>query len=561
MNNKKICFITCVNDKILYDECLKYINSLYIPAGFQIETLNVENAISMTSGYNAAMKDTDAKYKVYLHQDTYIINKNFIFDILNIFKKSKNIGMIGVSGAKFIPTSGMWWESSHKFGQVYENHTGLMKLLAFNTVNDDYTDVRVVDGLMMATQYDVPWREDVFDGWDFYDISQCVEFSMKGYRIVVPAQKKPWCIHDCGFVNTGNVTYELYRNKFLDEYSRSIFPLVSIMITAYNRPVYFETALKSAINQTYRNIEIVICDNSTNDSCKYIAQKYLNINSIRYYKNNKELKVIDNFNKCISFSRGEYVEFLMDDDIYNVEKTSKMMNYFIEYDDLSLVTSYRQTIDENGRKMSPIKATRKVFDKDTKIEGKYFRKLILSTLTNYIGETTTPLFKKKDLQNGKFGIYDSIQYECISDMVTWFYLLGKGNIVYISEPLSFFRIHDSQDQKRINTIVLGVVEQFKFIESAFKDHFIIESEYKQNIFKYINLNLYAFKYLDDKNCNNLDLNKFKLLICVFKKALKIVYESGNLYKYDLGKYTGYMECKKIIKWIDSISSKYLIKGK
>lgn len=45
MNNDKICFITCVNDERLYEECLVYINSLDIPKNFSIETVALEEPI------------------------------------------------------------------------------------------------------------------------------------------------------------------------------------------------------------------------------------------------------------------------------------------------------------------------------------------------------------------------------------------------------------------------------------------------------------------------------------------------------------------------------------
>ena len=77
-------------------------------------------------------------------------------------------------------------------------------------------EVEAVDGLLMATQYDVPWREDLFTGWDFYDVSQSFEFRRKGYRVVVPAMEEPWCIHDDGFLNLSNYYNE--RKKFLSEY-------------------------------------------------------------------------------------------------------------------------------------------------------------------------------------------------------------------------------------------------------------------------------------------------------------------------------------------------------
>ena len=41
-------------------------------------------------------------------------------------------------------------------------------------------------------------KEDVLDGWDFYDISQSLEMKKHGYKVVVPFQKNAWCYKDCG---------------------------------------------------------------------------------------------------------------------------------------------------------------------------------------------------------------------------------------------------------------------------------------------------------------------------------------------------------------------------
>jgi mannose/fructose/N-acetylgalactosamine-specific phosphotransferase system component IIB len=161
MNNNKICFISCVNDDVQYNECLKYINNLYIPEGLEVEIKAVKEAVSICHGYNEAMRSCDAKYKVYLHQDTFIINKDFISDILKIFNGSEKVGMLGVCGAKTIPTNAVWWDSTHKYGKVYENHTGNMELLAFNEVYIDYENVKAIDGLIMVTQYDLPWRDSI----------------------------------------------------------------------------------------------------------------------------------------------------------------------------------------------------------------------------------------------------------------------------------------------------------------------------------------------------------------------------------------------------------------
>ena len=217
MNHKKVCFISCVNNFEKYNKALLYIQSLKIPAGYEIETIVIEQAVSLTSGYNQGMKRSDAKYKVYLHQDTYILNQNFIFDIISLFEKYPKLGMLGVVGAITTP-EGLWWKSPTVYGSVYHTFKGegQIELLSHLIVNGDYEKVQAIDGLIMITQYDVEWREDLFKGWHFYDVSQSLEFQKAGYEVGVPKQKKHWCLHDTRKPNMTD--YEENRNILVQHY-------------------------------------------------------------------------------------------------------------------------------------------------------------------------------------------------------------------------------------------------------------------------------------------------------------------------------------------------------
>ncbi|CAM4275243.1 glycosyltransferase [Paenibacillus alkaliterrae] len=460
MNNSKISFIYCVNDERQYAESAKSIDSLLVPEGFIIDKLAIAEAESIAGGYNYAMNHSDAKYKVYLHQDTLIINKNFIFDILALFQIYPKLGLLGMVGADTLPTNGIWWEARQKFGKVYESHTGTMELLAFEEVQSDYVQVAGIDGFMMITQYDLPWREDLLKGWHFYDLSQSAEFMKAGYEVGVPKQEDPWCIHDCGVIDVRN-GFDDNRVIFLEEYSKQLFPLVSVMIPTYNRPRYFELALKSVLEQTYKNIEIIVCDDSTNDETQQLIQSYLQTyKHIRYYKNEQNLGPVQNDLKCMELAKGEYVNFLMDDDLFHSQKIERMMNYFLDYSDMnvSLVTSHRQLIDAHGNFLQDIRSTSKLFNENTIIDGYEFGSFMLRSVPfNYIGEPTTALFRKRDLEE-PFGTFLGREYGCNVDMAAWIKLLSKGNIVYIAESLSYFRIHGEQQQHSEKMLVAGLLD-------------------------------------------------------------------------------------------------------
>ena len=223
-NPQKICFISCVNNETHYQLALHHMNQLEIPEGFEIEHLAIPDAKSMSEGYNRAMKQTDAKYKVYLHQDVSIINKRFIFDMLEVFNQDEQIGLMGVCGVKKMPKNGIWWESNERYGQVIDSHTGVMSLLEFQAVTEKIERVEALDGLILMTQHDINWREDLFNGFHFYDASQCMEFARAGYLVVVPAQKSPWVVHDCGRKPNWQEAYERYRQLFLIEYKEEVQP-------------------------------------------------------------------------------------------------------------------------------------------------------------------------------------------------------------------------------------------------------------------------------------------------------------------------------------------------
>ena len=106
MDDKKFAFIMCVNDEDKANEALYYISRLIVPKGYSVEDFEVVEAKSMTSGYNEGMAASDAKYKIYLHQDVMILNQNFLLDILDIFKDPK-IGMIGCMGSPKMPENKM----------------------------------------------------------------------------------------------------------------------------------------------------------------------------------------------------------------------------------------------------------------------------------------------------------------------------------------------------------------------------------------------------------------------------------------------------------------------
>lgn len=222
-------------------------------------------------------------------------------------------------------------------------------------------------------------------------------------------------------------------------------PLVSILMPTYNRSSFFKQALISALNQTYSNIEVIVCDNSENDLTETMIQPFLSGpqgSKINYTRNPTNIGPIANQHKCYDLSKGTYLNYLMDDDLFHPKKIEKMMECFFKYKDVALVTSRRTIIDAHGKVMKVSPGT-KMYAQDTVVDGNAIISLMLRDTRNYLGEPTTVLFQKQYLKEPFGCLFGKQAYNNV-DIASWISLLAHRKAVYMPEPLCSFRIHKSQ---------------------------------------------------------------------------------------------------------------------
>lgn len=220
LDENKICFIACVNDERLYEESVLYLKQLVVPDGMTVELLAVRGASSMTSGYQEAMETSNAKYKIYIHQDVFVINKMALCTLIDMFRQNPSVGMAGLVGAgELSKERPIWWESSLRCGKGY-NRKSLeeIQLDVYGDFPGEFMLVQAIDGIFMATQYDVPWRSDLFREWHFYDISQSFEFARHGYKVAVLQQQEAWVIHLAkrkSIDESYNSNMEIFKNCYM----------------------------------------------------------------------------------------------------------------------------------------------------------------------------------------------------------------------------------------------------------------------------------------------------------------------------------------------------------
>jgi hypothetical protein len=188
-------FLCSVTDERRATQLARSIDALDRPDGIEVGFFETSGHPSLAAAYNRLLADTqDWRYKAYVHEDVEILNRNFLADILHVFRQ-RQVALIGGAGCRWLPDSLVWWDGSGVFGHVLERDAGVLRALRLEEPVAEFERVEALDGLCLITQHDLAWDEAI-DGFHFYDIAQSTRFVLSGYDVVVPRQPEPWFAHD-----------------------------------------------------------------------------------------------------------------------------------------------------------------------------------------------------------------------------------------------------------------------------------------------------------------------------------------------------------------------------
>ncbi|MFR3521623.1 MAG: glycosyltransferase family 2 protein, partial [Clostridia bacterium] len=188
--------------------------------------------------------------------------------------------------------------------------------------------------------------------------------------------------------------------------------LVSIITPVYNGEKYIEKCIESVLNQTYKNLEMIIVDDGSIDNSENIIKKYTKENSFIKYIKLKENRGISNArNVALKNATGRFVAFLDCDDIYYKDKIKKQVNFMIENNYFFTYTSYN-LIDENGQNLNKIICAKEYENYKSLLRG------------NNIGCLTVMIDRLKINENL---IFSSNPHE---DYILWLSILKNNNKAY-----------------------------------------------------------------------------------------------------------------------------------
>lgn len=207
--------------------------------------------------------------------------------------------------------------------------------------------------------------------------------------------------------------------------------LISIIIPTFNRSNYLPIAIDSVLNQTYSNYELIIIDDgSTDDTHKIIQEKYKDKIIYICQENQGESKAR---NKGISLAKGKYIAFLDSDDFWSPKKLETQVYCFSSAKQNGLVGVFSPVwiVDENGDKIYKKPKGTIRSSNDLRYENLLTNNIVYGSSSNLLLET--------DRVRQIGGFDHTIQYGEDRDFLLR--LRQKGNLKYISTPLTFIRKH------------------------------------------------------------------------------------------------------------------------
>lgn len=186
----KISFILYGDDDWILSENINYVNILNIPDDIVVEIIKITNRYGLVDYLEYGRKQSNAKYKVYLDQNAYIIDKDFILKILSSFKKNPQLGLLGVRGYYKDPQNG---ELIFLGNNMYRKYAYNSKITTLREgEHEGLITTLALDSHVMITSIDTPWS-----GGDINtSIAKSVELKHMGFETAVMINSKPMILFD-----------------------------------------------------------------------------------------------------------------------------------------------------------------------------------------------------------------------------------------------------------------------------------------------------------------------------------------------------------------------------
>lgn len=207
-------------------------------------------------------------------------------------------------------------------------------------------------------------------------------------------------------------------------------PIISIIMNCYNGEAFLNEAINSITKQTFENWELIFFDNNSKDNSEKIVKSFKD-SRIKYFKSDRLLNLYDARNLAVKKTNGDYISFLDTDDMWTKDKLEKQINFIKKNSNYKILYSNYYVLKNNEKQ---------IMYKNELPSGFITQKLLdfygIGINTAFLDKSIFDQFKfKKDLN-------------IIGDFDFFIKTSKKFEIGYISDPLTFYRIHENSFTKK-----------------------------------------------------------------------------------------------------------------
>ena len=262
--------------------------------------------------------------------------------------------------------------------------------------------------------------------------------------------------------------------------------LVSVIMPVYNSSDYLEEAINSILNQTYKNIELIIIDDGSDVKTKKILEKYNRFNqNINLISSIENKGIVFSLNQGIEIAKGKYIARMDSDDFSHPKRIEKQISAF-KKNNLDICASNYYKIDKFN----------KIISKETIPNSEIFIWLKATYTSPFVHGSM--MFRSKFLKQFMYKLDHLISLE---DYYLWVRIFNENNFKFIvlNDFLYSWRVNDNSlsfrrkkenldDVKKLSTFYIKENKKrlFKFYLSSF---FLINTKEK------LKINIKSFIYL------------------------------------------------------------------
>lgn len=235
--------------------------------------------------------------------------------------------------------------------------------------------------------------------------------------------------------------------------------MISILLPAY-KSKYLREAIESVLTQTYKDWELIIVNDKSPQPIDKVVSKYHD-SRIRYFVNEVNIggsNPVANWNRCLSYAKGEYLTLLCDDDLFKPNFLEEMMKLAEKYPQCSVFRSGVEIID----------ADNKAFDfYPSSPEWESCEDYMWHVFRGYRCQTVTEWFyRTKKIR--ELGGYVSLPLAWYSDFLSTFKFSIQGGIASTSKHLVSFRMSGENITSQKERHTLQKMEASCLFEEAIK---------------------------------------------------------------------------------------------